>query len=206
MDGWDLTLEPLFQTINMVGDRSHYHTCLLYSSANPRRIFLASNYLFFHMINRWVPRWWSGVLYLGLRWVEAEGAGEEEEAEIEFDTFREWADATLPPAVIEYDWAPDEVGLYVAFYITSASLEYFVSKVSILTSTRDGENIMLTVYRMNERACHEREGHDTDFFLCVYHLVPWSRCLASFYRISKGSSSCTEYGSNSTLPEWVGIW
>lgn len=88
----------------------------------------------------------------------------EEEVEIDVDTFREWIDAAPPPTIIVYDWAPHQVGLYAPFYITSASLEYLISRVSILASSRDAESIMSAVCRTNERACHRREGHENDFF------------------------------------------
>ncbi|KOM41331.1 hypothetical protein LR48_Vigan04g152900 [Vigna angularis] len=83
---------------------------------------------------------------------------EEEEAKIEINVTREWVNVAPPPTVTGYHWAPHEVGLYAPFYITSASLEYLVSRVNILASTRDAESIKLTIYKMNERACHGREG------------------------------------------------
>lgn len=92
----------------------------------------------------------------------------EEDIEVENDSSREWTDATPPPTIAGYGWAPHEVGLYAFSYVTSASLEYLVSRVSVLVSAKDVESILLIVCRSNELAYHGREGHETDFFfLCI---------------------------------------
>ncbi|KOM37834.1 hypothetical protein LR48_Vigan03g121600 [Vigna angularis] len=84
-------------------------------------------------------------------------------------------------------WSDDEPagegrGLYSPFYITSSSLEYPVSRVSILASTRDADNVTLVICRINEQAWHIQEGYDMDFFyvyitlfrdLCVR--IPFSK-------------------------------
>lgn len=89
---------------------------------------------------------------------------EEEEVGIEVDATREGTDIAPPPVVTRYGWAPHKVGLYAPFYITSASLEYLVSRMSILASTGDAESMKLVVCRMNKQACHGQEGYDVDLF------------------------------------------
>lgn len=66
--------------------------------------------------------------------VVSEEVVEEGEAEIKVDATGEWANV-----------APHEIGLYAPFYITSASLEYLVSQVGILASTRDAESVEILV-------------------------------------------------------------
>lgn len=83
---------------------------------------------------------------------------------LEINAAREWTNFASPPVVTGYGWAPYEVGLYAPYYITSTSLEYYASTVNIVSSASDADSILLTVCRLNERACHGREGHSTDFF------------------------------------------
>lgn len=105
----------------------------------------------------------------------------EEDVEVENDSSREWTNATPPPTIAGYGWAPHEVGLYAFSYVTSASLEYLVSRVSVLVRAKDVESILLTVCRSNERACHGREGHETDFF--SMYIVHYSTTWASDFHL-----------------------
>ncbi|KOM57885.1 hypothetical protein LR48_Vigan11g091800 [Vigna angularis] len=100
--------------------------------------------------------------------LDSTGSGDREVEEanivLEIDVAREWTDSAPPPPVNGYGWAPYEVGLYAPYYVTSTSLEYLASRLSIVSTAKDADNILLTVCRSNERACHGREGHNTDFF------------------------------------------
>lgn len=52
---------------------------------------------------------------------------------IEIDTVREW-DGTmaLPPPMPGYNWAPNEVGLYVPPFSTDLSLDKFKDRVDLV--------------------------------------------------------------------------
>ncbi|KOM58075.1 hypothetical protein LR48_Vigan11g110900 [Vigna angularis] len=80
---------------------------------------------------------------------------EVEEANIvlEIDTAREWRYSASPPPVNGYDWALHEVGMYAPYYVTSTSLEYFASRVNIVSTAKDVDSILLT-HIVSRPRCH----------------------------------------------------
>lgn len=64
---------------------------------------------------------------------------------LEFDAARAWTDSAPPPTVSEYGWAPHEVGLYAPYYVTNASLEYLASRVDIVSTVKDADDIIMIV-------------------------------------------------------------
>lgn len=81
---------------------------------------------------------------------QPENASEEGEVEMDVDAARELYGDSPPPAIEGYKWAPHEVGAHAPYFITSASLEYLVGRVSFLASIKDVESIKLVVCIANE--------------------------------------------------------
>ncbi|WVZ01769.1 hypothetical protein V8G54_022575 [Vigna mungo] len=86
-----------------------------------------------------------------------------------------------------YDWAPYEVGLYAPYYVTNASLEYLASRVDIVSSAKDANDILLTVCWSKEHACHGCKGHNIDLFYIYTTLFLYASVCRGLHRPSFGT-------------------
>lgn len=75
-----------------------------------------------------------------------------------------WTSPDPPPLVQGYEWTHFEVRNYLPYYVSTSSLRYMLEQVGILRSFNDVDDYSFVVCRLNERACHGREGYELDFF------------------------------------------